>query len=185
VNDIIIRSPDTDVFVLALHFAQNIEQQVQFDTVLGIGDALLTCTWSLLKQERTSVLHSQHSGWDSTSAFVRKGQKTVLKIIKQHPEYLEAFLSLGRSIRIDELTSQRLEGCCCLLYGGSAPYGINQCSMTWQILRIQEHSYIHAVELIWVTFLHVRMLWTCTWWDELSSPGLVHVYNIVMTLLPP
>lgn len=130
VNDIIIRSPDTDVFVLALHFAQNIEQQVQFDTVLGIGDALLTCTWSLLKQERTSVLHSQHSGWDSTSAFVRKGQKTVLKIIKQHPEYLEAFLSLGRSIRIDELTSQRLEGCCCLLYGGSAPYGINQCSMT-------------------------------------------------------
>lgn len=46
------------------------------------------------------------------------------------------------------------------------------------IAWIQEHSYIHAVELIWVTFLHVRMLWTCTWWDELSSPGLV--YNIVL-----
>jgi len=39
---------------------------------------------------------------------------------------MEAFLFFGRSITIDEHTSQRLEEFCCPLYGGSAPFDILQ-----------------------------------------------------------
>ena len=128
-NDIIIRSPDTDVFVLVLHFAQIIEQRVLFDT--GVGNRRSLIDIHLVIDETgmdlCSALPALHafSGSDSTSSFVRKGKKTVLKTIKQHPEYIKAFLSLGRSINIDEHTWQQLEEFCCLLYGGSAPFDIN------------------------------------------------------------
>ena len=45
VNDIIIRSPDTDIFVCVLHFAQNTEQKVLFNTGVGESETSVTCIW--------------------------------------------------------------------------------------------------------------------------------------------
>ena len=86
--------------------------------------------WMVIKEtgeNLCSALPALHAfrGCDSSSAFVRKGKKTVLKATRQHPQYLEAILPLEKSITIDEYTSQRLEEFCCLLYGGSAPFDVN------------------------------------------------------------
>ena len=85
-NDIIIRSPDTDVFVLVLHFTQNIEQRVLFYTGVGNRRRLIDIHLVINEtgEDLCSALPALHAfrGCDSTSAFVRKGKKTVLKAIR-------------------------------------------------------------------------------------------------------
>lgn len=77
-NDIIIRSPDTDVFVLVLHFAQNIEQRVLFDT--GVGNRRRLIDIHLVIDETgmdlCSALPALHVQWERFHQLIhQKGQE--------------------------------------------------------------------------------------------------------------
>lgn len=78
-NAIIIRSLDTDVFVLLLHFMQEMEPSVLFDTGTGNKRGLININQVINDSGKDfcSALPAIHaySGCDTTSAFVRKGKK--------------------------------------------------------------------------------------------------------------
>ena len=117
---IIIRSPDTDVFILLLHFTQSLGHVILFDTGTGNKRRLINVK-KVAEAEGNDVcnilpaLHA-FTGCDTTSAFVRKGKTAPLKLLKSQPDFLDAFLSLGRSSDVPHHIYEKLEHFVCLLY---------------------------------------------------------------------
>ena len=105
---ITVRSPDTDVFILLLHFTSSLEQTVLFDTGTGDKRRLINVKQvaGSLGPEMSSALPALHSftGCDTTSAFVRKGKLVPLKTLKRNKDFIDVFLQLGRSPEIEEQT---------------------------------------------------------------------------------
>ena len=97
-NGIIVRSPDTDVFLLLLYHSHNVGQILLFDTGSGNKRRLINITRlsEIHGQEKCEALLGLHalSGCDSTSSFVKKGKITALKTFEKQPKHLETFLSL-------------------------------------------------------------------------------------------
>ena len=85
---VVVRSTDTDVFLLLLHFSPEFThiKDVKFDT--GVGDKRRWIDIHLLYQclhaDLVSSLLGFHAftGCDSTSSFVRKGKVKPLKLLK-------------------------------------------------------------------------------------------------------
>ena len=129
-STIIVRSPDTDVFVLLLHFTQKLEQKVLFDTGVGNKRRLIDVQHVIREvgQEICTALPALHaySGCDTTSAFVRKGKLMPFKTLKKYPQFLQCFHTLGRFASIDDQLLDSLEQFTCLLYGGTATSTINK-----------------------------------------------------------
>lgn len=129
-STIIVRSPDTDVFVLLLKFTQEVQQKILFDTGVGNKRRLVDVKGVIneVGMEMCSALPALHAftGCDSTSAFVRKGKLMPLKTLKDHPEYLGILSTLGQSPEIEDHVFERLEHFTCLLYRGSATKDINK-----------------------------------------------------------
>ena len=129
-HTIVIRSPDTDVFILLLKFAQRVKQTVLFDT--GIGDKRrLINVHKIIEesgQELCNVLPSLHafSGCDTVSAFVRKGKILPLKLLKGNPEFLHLFEELGSSISVDDNLLTGLEHFTCQMYKKSCKESIDK-----------------------------------------------------------
>eukprot|EP00745_Piridium_sociabile_P026705 TRINITY_DN42673_c0_g1_i18.p1 TRINITY_DN42673_c0_g1~~TRINITY_DN42673_c0_g1_i18.p1 ORF type:complete len:760 (+),score=189.88 TRINITY_DN42673_c0_g1_i18:236-2515(+) len=114
-----VRSPDTDVFVLLLKFSQTIKQTVLFDT--GTGDKRRLLDVKLVAADTGEdicqalpALHA-YTGCDSTSAFVRKGKVTALKMLQKNAEFLEPFMQLGTFEFIPESLFNKLEEFTCRL----------------------------------------------------------------------
>ena len=74
--------------------------------------------------ELMSILPSQPSHaftcCDTTSAFVRKGKVTPLKLLKKHPEFLPTFHALGTSVDVADSVFEDLEKFTCLMYGSKS-----------------------------------------------------------------
>ena len=119
-STIVIRSPDTDVFLLLLKFAQDIQQRVLFDTGVGNKRRMIDVHRVIAEagKDICSALPALHafSGCDTTSSFVRKGKLLPLKTLKDHPDFLATFLSLGSSPDVSDTLYQTLEHFTCLLY---------------------------------------------------------------------
>ena len=96
---IIVRSPDTDVLVLLLKYAQNIHPVVLFDTGTGNKRRLLNVKQivEVKGSDLCSVLPALHcfTGCDTVSAFVRRGKLTPLKVLEKFPDFMEVFDGLG------------------------------------------------------------------------------------------
>lgn len=127
---IIVRSPDTDVFILLLTFTQELQQNILFDTGVGNKRRLIDVQ-SVIRDVGKDIcmaLPAIHAftGCDTTSAFVRKGKLMPLKIVLNQPDFLPVFLTLGRSIDVDEQTYRKLENFTCLLYKGVVTDDINK-----------------------------------------------------------
>ena len=89
---ILVRSPDTDVFILLLRFVRHINQTVLFDTGTGDKRRLVNvqAVAKDLGDEINLALVALHAftGCDTTSAFVRRGKVKPLTLLKKHPEFL-------------------------------------------------------------------------------------------------
>ena len=117
---ITVRSPDTDIFILLLFFAERIQKDILFDTWRGNNRRLLDVK-KIAKhtgEEICAILPAVHaySGCDTTSAFVRKGKISHIKILKKHPEFQVAFAKLGATEDLDNTALAELEHFACLLY---------------------------------------------------------------------
>ena len=122
-TSIIVRSSDTDVFILLLHYTQELQQDVLFDTGVSNKRRLVRIS-SVIEEvgkEMCSALPALHAftGCDAISAFVRKGKVQPLNIIKQHEEVLRVFLQLGRQADVDDDMFEALERFTCLVYNNT------------------------------------------------------------------
>ena len=110
---ILLRSPDTDVFILLLRFVRHINQTVLFDTGTGDKRRLVNvqAVAKDLGDEINLALVALHAftGCDTTSAFVRRGKVKPLTLLKKHPEFLPAFHALGWRVDIEDRVFKDLE----------------------------------------------------------------------------
>lgn len=119
--EIVVRSPDTDVFVLLIHYNDKIKSELYFDTGTGDKRRLLSID-TIISHHGPDLskyivgLHAM-SGCDTTSAFVRKGKVKPLKITKKHKDFVNAFSELGKEENVSEEVLTVLEQFVCCLYG--------------------------------------------------------------------
>ena len=101
---IVVRSPDTDVLVLLLKFSQVTDRTILFDTGVGNNRRLLNVNdiVSAKGSNMCDVLPALHSftGGDTTSAFVRRGKVTPLKVLEKRSQFIATFGALGQDIDI-------------------------------------------------------------------------------------
>ena len=117
---IIVRSPDTDVFILLLKFSRQIKQKLLFDTGTGNKRRFIDIhkVREMTGNELCEVLPSFHAftGCDTVSAFVSKGKQLPLKLLKQNPEYILSFRMIGNNECISEKIYMEIEKFTCKLY---------------------------------------------------------------------
>ena len=103
---ILVRSPDTNVFILLLRFVRHINQTVLFDTGTGDKRRLVNvqAVAKDLGDEINLALVALHAftGCNMTSAFVRRGKVKPLTLLKKHPEFLPTFHALGSRVDIED-----------------------------------------------------------------------------------
>ena len=92
-KSVVIRSPDTDVAVIAIHHQNSINAALYFAT--GTKDKArifsITVICDKLGPALCNALVGLHcfSGCDSTSAFYGKGKRSVLTVARKDPSHLE------------------------------------------------------------------------------------------------
>jgi len=134
---IVIRSIDTDVYVLSLALASNLPCQLYLFN--GTGNKSRIVNISLLVEQLGSqlcrALIGLHifTGCGSVSSFHGKGKRKAFAIAKESPEYLEAFATLGNLFDLDSVTFEVLQKFVSQLYNqkcqdvNKARYKVMQC----------------------------------------------------------
>jgi hypothetical protein len=120
---ILLRSPDTDVLVLAvswcckeklsLYFRIQKNKAWSYISVASIVDNL--------GQSVCDGLLGMHafSGCDSTSRFAGRGKKTVFRLLLENDEFCQAMKSLGEKFDPDAETVKQAEKAICHLYNSA------------------------------------------------------------------
>jgi hypothetical protein len=128
--DIIVRSPDTDVFLLLIQYGCQITGKVYFDTGTGNKRRIINIKHVMDSQghKMCKALLGLHSmtGSDRTSAFVRKGKVKPYTLLRKHTDFLQAFAEHGTTETVSEETLQSLETFVCKLYSNKHYVNINQ-----------------------------------------------------------
>ena len=118
---IVVRSPDTNVLVLLLKFSQVIDRTILFDTRMGNNRCVLNVNdiVSAKGSDICDVLPALYSftGCDTTSAFVRHGKVTPLKVLEKRSQFIATFGALGQDIDIQATRFNELEHFVCCTYG--------------------------------------------------------------------
>lgn len=135
---IVVRSPDTDVFLLLVKYVHTANNCILFHTVSGNKRRLIdvSTVGNSIGVEMSNALPAFHAftGCD-TSAFVRRGKLTPLKILDKHKQYLDVFASLGASIDIEEELYDHLEKFVGLMYGSAIDSSFNINKLRYNILK--------------------------------------------------
>ncbi|XP_056105946.1 uncharacterized protein LOC130084505 [Rhinichthys klamathensis goyatoka] len=126
---VVIKSPDTDVAVIALSLQPDLPCRLYFFTGVGNKTRLidLAKVSSALGTSVCLALIGIHtfSGCDSTSAFYGKGKRKAFSVACEKEEYLTAFTNLGSSFNLDQSTFELLCTYVCHLYGQSSAENVN------------------------------------------------------------
>ena len=123
-TDVVIRSPDTDVEVIAIHFQQRISARLTF--VSGTKDKLrivdVPALVNKLGSDVCAALPGLHAltGCDSWSAFFGKGKKTALGVIQNDQEICKGLALLGVSQTVSASLHSSCEQFTIHLYGSTA-----------------------------------------------------------------
>ncbi len=117
-----IRSPDSDIFFILLHYAVRVDKAtLLFDTGAGNHRRLLNVKEIArdLPQEFCTALLAMHafSGCDSTSAFKGIGKMKPIKTLQKRPKFVPVFAKLGDKWDVDDDVYAGLEEFTCALYG--------------------------------------------------------------------
>ena len=127
----VIHSPDTDVFIMALAFIQDINGSLFFRT--GTGDKKRTISLDQIKiaverrfMENVTNINKllkgllglyAFTGCDTVSTFTGQGKIKAMKLMSTDDQYVELFCKLGRDVNLDDETFSELEAFTCHLYG--------------------------------------------------------------------
>jgi len=136
---IIVRSPDTDVFLLLMKYSQNIRIPLIMDTGVADKGRLIDIKSAIqgIGNDFSNALLSLHAftGCDSISSFVRKGKVGPLRVLQKNPQYIPVFTSLGTTPTLTPEQYDNLEAFTCLLYGARSGKDINKLRYTMFMTR--------------------------------------------------
>ena len=120
---VVIRSIDTDVFILLLYHAQYINAKLWMDAGVNSKNTRRLIDISGLALKLTPViceaLPSFHAftGCDYTAAFMRKAKWKPYEVMVKCERFIKAISALGTSDRIDMDVAATLEEYVCCMYG--------------------------------------------------------------------
>lgn len=143
-TDVVIVSPDTDVFVIGIALQSLIPAHLYFCT--GRGTNLRTIDLQTIQvhlgDEVSKSLIGLHcfTGCDSTSAFYGKGKKKALNLLMKEREFCHAFSDLGENFDVEPATAASLESFVCKLYGQQNVTTVNEAR--YNMFRLQRKSEI-------------------------------------------
>ena len=126
-----MKSPDTDIFFLLLHYAEQLHgTTILFDTGKGNQKRLIDMS-SLAQaftQQHCTALLACHAftGCDTTSAFKGKGKVRPIQLMQKNPSFIEAFASLGDSWQVPEHLLVNLEEFTCLVYNRKSVKAVDE-----------------------------------------------------------
>ena len=128
---IIIRSPDTDVFVILLHYSDKFSCKIFFNTGSGNKRRLICVSdvATLLGQQITKALTGFHAftGCDTVSAFVRQGKLKPFKTLQKFTKLIPVFQRLGAtSDKLCDLDVKELQQFVCYMYGKTSHTDTNK-----------------------------------------------------------
>ena len=131
-STIIIRSPDSDVTILACHFQNQIPARLLVHKKTKTRTIFLDIPAVVQKAgvQLCDALPGLHAftGCDTTSSFAGKGKKGPLKLCMINRESSQAMSMLGRSFILDGATFKRSERFVCKVYGFSDDHDdVNEC----------------------------------------------------------
>ena len=116
-----IKSPDSDVFFILLHFASHITSCILFDTGTGNNRRMLDVSKIAreLGSRQSTALLSLHglSGCDTTSAFKGIGKIKPIKLLQKNIKYEEILCKIGESWIVEEESLRDIEDFVCRMYG--------------------------------------------------------------------
>lgn len=117
-----VKSPDSDIFFILLHFALQLKEVViLFETGTGNKHRLINVSdiANAYGQQHCSAFLALHAytGSDTTSAFKGIGKVKPIKVLLQNPRFLETFAQLGDAWRVSEEVKASLEAYTCVMYG--------------------------------------------------------------------
>ena len=130
-NQILISSPDTDVFVICLGMQHMINASVFFLTGVKNSRRIIDITtvtdnfFETVNQCEASkelileALIGIHSftGCDTISAFAGKGKVKPLNLMMKDKKYVETFSRLGKSVNVDDDVMNEIKRFVCHIYG--------------------------------------------------------------------
>ena len=119
----VVRTPDTDIFVILLYHSHKIKLTIYLDTGSGKHRQLVNVSElaESLGEEYCATLLGYYvfSGEDCTSAFKGKGKVRPLKKLEKNPKFHKAFEQLGDDWDVDLFMQTQIEQFTCLMYGRS------------------------------------------------------------------
>jgi len=125
----VVRTPDTDIFMILLYHAHAIKLTVYLDTGSGKHRQLLNLSElaESLGQDYCTTLLGFYvfSGEDCTSAFKGKGKVGPLKKLEKNPRFHKAFSQLGDYWNVKPEVLRQLEQITCLMYGQSSESSVD------------------------------------------------------------
>lgn len=142
VNTIIVRSPDTDVLLLLIHFSLDIQtHSIYFDTGTGNKRRLISIKAVVEKigVQFSKALLGFHAftGCDTTSAFMRKGKVRPFKLLQKRETFIDTFIRLGESDVLSNDVIDSLESFVCAMYGKGRSCQVNDVRYDLAILRFK------------------------------------------------
>ena len=116
-----VKSPDSDIFFILLHFASEIDCTLLFDTGVGNSKRLINIS-EIAEQfgkKRCTALMGLHvfTGCDTSSAFKGIGKVKPIKLLLKKSDFEECFETLGTNWNVDSASIAELERFICSLYG--------------------------------------------------------------------
>ena len=138
-REVIIQTPDTDVFVLALGFTCSLSCESFIKTIVKDKNRIISISWIIDKlkgtygfQESEIIIQSiigfhAFTGCDTTSAFWRKGKVRPLHLMLKNPEFMMTFAELGNNWEIDEISLlSKIEVFVCAMYAYTSCNSVNR-----------------------------------------------------------
>lgn len=130
-KNIIIKSPDTDVLVLAISLIENINAHlfISYGTLKSMKIYDINVIYQTLGSDVSKALIGVHvyTGCDSVSSFKGKSKVKAYKAMTDSKEYIAAFQALGMSWEISNNLISQLESFTCLIYGQNKCSDIDNC----------------------------------------------------------
>ena len=139
----IIRTPETVVFVLALGFARSFNCELFTKTgvkdknrVISISRIInkLKGTYGFRESEiiyQSIIRFHAFTRCDTTNAFWRKGKVCPLHLMLKNPEFMVTFAELGDNLEIDEIwLLSRIEVFVSAMYGCTSCNSVNKVRYT-------------------------------------------------------
>ena len=138
-REVIIHTPDTGVFVLALGFARSLNCELFIKTgvkdknkIISISRIVdkLKGTYGFQESEiviQLTIRFHTFTGCDTISAFWRKGKTHLLHLMLKNPEFMMTFAELGNNWEIDEiLLLSKIEVFVCAMYAYISCNSVNR-----------------------------------------------------------